>query len=297
MRLALATRALGAALLCGCPGSGPEHLPSASRVVSTTLESGAILKAGSTFSVTADGRGVVSATFGPRQISRFAEGPDATVTFDAAEFPEGGARLALSIQQAFSEPVVIDQVWIDHSPPELLRVENAVAGAGQSIRLLLWDAVALDRAELSLGELSETRQLQRTFASAQATVVEIPTAELAEGAFDLALTLWDAAGHQSAHTVPVVIDRTPPVAQILSPAEGAQVAGMLQVEVAASDNVAVAAVTLRANGSLVAVLAGGTSTLAVDTSVFPAGPLVLEVLARDTAGNPGEVHAVIVHVQ
>ena len=286
---ALSAACASAALLLGCPGPAPQSQFDATRISATTLEAGAILKRGDTFTVTADGSAVVTANFGPRQVARMVTKEEPTATFRAEEFPEGGAQLLLALRDnPFQSTWDAGEVWIDLSPPSLVRVDNAQAGAGQEIVFWFWDAVALERVELKLGEVRVERTLPRTFASTRAHEAKLNADDLPEGAHTLTMTVWDFAGNQGDLEQEVLIDRTLPVASFVAPSNGQTATGTLELEVWSEDNVAVGSVELRANGSLVAVLAGGRTSVTQDTSLFPKGLLTLTATARDTVGNLGE---------
>jgi hypothetical protein len=285
-----------AVVLAGCPAPDPMTGTRASTVLETSLRSGVFLKAGDAFTVTVDGAGVVNAQFGPRQISRYADEANPTVTFLADEFPEGGATMEFTLQSWWWNPLEVEQVWIDRTAPVLIRVENPVVGLGGNIELLLWDAVALDRAEIQVGEQRFEYPLPRETATSQVTRVALPASELSEGELQLSITVWDAAGNELQTEQTVVVDFTPPQVQFTAPQQGAVVSGQLELQVSAADNVQVRAVELRANGSLVAVLGGGQTTVTIDTGVFPRGELLLEARATDTAGNVGATAQVTVEV-
>ncbi len=284
--LACGLGALGA----GCPGPAPDGEFNATRIAEHSLTEGAILKRGDTFTVTADGSGVVTANFGPRQIARLVTEDAPTATFRAEEFPEGGARLVFALRDdAFGGGALdVGEVWIDLSPPSLVRVDNAEAGAGQAITFWFWDAIALEKADFEVQDVNLTRFLPRAFASTSAHAAEVPADDLPEGELTLSITAWDYAGNSVRMEQEVRVDRTLPTASFVAPGQGTAVTGTLEVELWSEDNLGVDGVELRANGSLVAVLAGGRTTVSLDTSLFPKGALELTATARDRVGNVGE---------
>ncbi|RKS77929.1 concanavalin A-like lectin/glucanase superfamily protein [Motilibacter peucedani] len=98
---------------------------------------------------------------------------------------------------------------------------------------------------------------------------------------------WRASGRGPA-------DTTPPKTAITSPAPGASVQGLTTVSATASDDTAVASVTLRVDGSVV-----GTDTSAPYEFAWAAsgaGSHTLVTTAQDAAGNTGSSSPVVVTV-
>lgn len=111
----------------------------------------------------------------------------------------------------------------------------------------------------------------------------------------LSAVAFDAAGN-SASSAPVTVgvlsgagpatpDTTPPTVAITNPGNGAKVSGMVTINVAASDNVAVASASLYLDGVLVST--GNRSTLAYkwNSRKSPAGAHTVSAVAKDTSGN------------
>lgn len=93
-----------------------------------------------------------------------------------------------------------------------------------------------------------------------------------------------------------VTDVLSPSAQILSPAAGAKVAGVVPVSVSAVDDVGVVRVELFVNGSLFATDTTSPFGFSWDTTQLPDGPATLLVRAYDAAGNAGASASVSVSV-
>jgi thermitase len=87
-------------------------------------------------------------------------------------------------------------------------------------------------------------------------------------------------------------DTTAPTVTIVSPREGATVAGTVGVEIDAHDNVGVSRVELYLNGTLFASSTHAVTTLAWDTTKSADGDYRLEARAYDAAGNVGTSAAV-----
>jgi len=79
-------------------------------------------------------------------------------------------------------------------------------------------------------------------------------------------------------------DSLPPTVAITSPT-GGTAAGLVPVDVSASDNVGVARVELYANNALVAIDTSAPYGFTVDSSKYAGGQLALEARAFDAAGN------------
>ena len=111
----------------------------------------------------------------------------------------------------------------------------------------------------------------------------------------LAARAYDAAGNSAvSQTVTVSVtsgappanpDTTPPVVKILSPASGSRVSGSVTVSVSATDNVALASVSLSIDGSTVATSNSGSISYKWNTRKVPSGTHTISAVARDTSGN------------
>ena len=80
-------------------------------------------------------------------------------------------------------------------------------------------------------------------------------------------------------------DTTPPVATIASPANGSRVSGKVSVNASATDNVAVASITLSIDGAKVATSNGAAINYKWNARKVTSGTHTISVLARDTSGN------------
>jgi len=121
-------------------------------------------------------------------------------------------------------------------------------------------------------------------------------AVLENGADDLGTGGWDvyyghgrvnaAAAVQLAQQAPVVDSLTPAVA-IVTPGMNSTVAGWVEVQVDASDNVGVQAVSLYADGQLVGTDSVAPYQFSWDSTSAAEGEVVLNAIATDGAGNEG----------
>ena len=296
-------RIAGLVILAAC-GSGcwlppyeetqaPDESERASRIVEVGLESGAFLGPGARFKVVTDGQGVVRAQFGTRMTSKLAS-PDAV--FEADDFPEGIASMVLSIDDRW-ERFEVERVHVDRTPPELVRLSGATLRSDDTLEALVWDAVMLDRVELAFGGANKVVPLPREQATASLVRARLAADALPEGFAEATVRVVDAAGNETVEALDLLVDRTAPTVGIVAPVAGAQVSGVFEVQVLAEDNLGPTTVTLRASGSAIAEVSGPDGRLVVDAALFPTGPLTIEAVARDGAGNLSEAAMVSVVVR
>lgn len=105
-----------------------------------------------------------------------------------------------------------------------------------------------------------------------------------------------AAAVQAAKTAVSNVDSTAPDASITAPFGFSTVTGLVPVNVSASDNVGVAKVELRVNGTLVATDTLAPYAFSWNSSAFANGMSTLVATAHDSAGNTVNSAAVAVNV-
>lgn len=91
-------------------------------------------------------------------------------------------------------------------------------------------------------------------------------------------------------------DTTPPTLSIASPVAGSTVSGLVAVNVGALDNVGVAKVELRANGSVIGTDISSPYGFSWDSTQLPNGAASLVAYAYDAAGNLASSSTVTVNV-
>lgn len=107
----------------------------------------------------------------------------------------------------------------------------------------------------------------------------------------------DASAAVKAAAVSVLaVDTQAPVAAISAPLASSTVSGVVAVNVNATDNVGVARVELKVNGSTVAVDSAAPFAFSWDSAGVPNGMASLVVTAYDAAGNAGASSTVSVNV-
>ncbi len=113
------------------------------------------------------------------------------------------------------------------------------------------------------------------------------TTPATDGAHVLTAVARDAAGNTTTSAaVHVTVDNSAPTVAISSPAEGAKVRGTISVAATASDNVGVAGVQFKLDGSnLGAEQTTGPYSVSWDTTGASNGAHTLTAVARDAVGN------------
>src|SRR5215469_3587567 len=84
-----------------------------------------------------------------------------------------------------------------------------------------------------------------------------------------------------------VTDTTPPSVSITSPASGAAVSGIIQVQGTATDNVGVTAIQFYADGTVLSSATSSPFAFSWNTANYANGSHTLQVTASDAAGNVG----------
>jgi thermitase len=117
------------------------------------------------------------------------------------------------------------------------------------------------------------------------------SAQVADGAHTLTAYAYDAAGNYSSHSVSIrvanAVDTAAPVVAISSPLAGSRVTKKTKVAAAASDDVAVAGMSLYIDGKLMTTTNTGTLSYSWNTQPAAKGIHTLRVDAIDAAGNVG----------
>jgi hypothetical protein len=128
------------------------------------------------------------------------------------------------------------------------------------------------------------------------------TTAVANGSYSLTAKAYDAAGNvgqSAAVTVTVsnpVVNSTPPVVSVTSPANASSVGGTTSVTASASDNVGVSRVDFYLNGALTASVNTSPYGYGWDTTTVANGTYTLSAKAYDAAGNVGQSSPVAVTV-
>jgi hypothetical protein len=107
--------------------------------------------------------------------------------------------------------------------------------------------------------------------------------------YKFAVTAYNDAGVESSYSNIVrVVEQSPPVVAIASPAGGTSVSGVVNIGVNASDNVGVTRVEYYVNGQLKGTETTAPYVYSWDTANLPLGGYTLTAKAYDAAGNVGQ---------
>ncbi len=120
-----------------------------------------------------------------------------------------------------------------------------------------------------------------SLAGTNATLIAIAHDAAGNSANSSAVTVTVASAAPS----PSVSDTTPPVVMIKNPANGSRVSGVVKVSASATDNVAVASVTLSVDGAIVAMTNASSIAYNWNTRKVTSGTHSISVTAKDTSGN------------
>jgi hypothetical protein len=90
-------------------------------------------------------------------------------------------------------------------------------------------------------------------------------------------------------------DTTAPVARILSPVHATCVGASTNINVSATDNVAVASISVYVDGALLAVANAGSLAYTWDSSHLTIGWHKITATAKDKAGNAGSTTIAVCH--
>ena len=126
------------------------------------------------------------------------------------------------------------------------------------------------------------------------------TANSANASHTLTVNASDAAGNVGSAFVtvsvsnPIVVDTTPPAATITNPLNGTTVTGVVNITVSATDNVAVAQVSIYVDGVLKCTDATAPYTCSWNTKKVSPGSHTITATAWDKAGNMASALAITV---
>jgi hypothetical protein len=123
------------------------------------------------------------------------------------------------------------------------------------------------------------------------------TTKKANGTYAVNARAYDAAGHVTASpyvnitvsngTTTPTADTTAPVAHILSPVHASTIGASVNINVSATDNVAVTSISVYVDGALIATGSTGSLAYTWDASHMTIGWHKITATAKDKAGNAG----------
>lgn len=218
-------------------------------------------------------------------VSRAVPPGGGAVSFDL-ELAEGRNRIAVvAVDVAGNAATAPRTIWLDSTAP-LVRVDSpahgAVFGPGNtSIPLLA-----------TIDDASPT-QVESTPVGVAASLppgggIALGTVVLREGLNLLSVVASDPLGRQGSHSVQVMLDTSAPDVAITAPAAASLVRQVVDFHAVAADAVpgsGIVSLTLRVDGSALAVFGQAPFEAQLDTALLTDGPHLLEAVAVDAAGN------------
>ncbi len=119
------------------------------------------------------------------------------------------------------------------------------------------------------------------------------TTMVMDGDYVLTVTASDDCNNTASDTINVTVDNTPPTVEIVSPPDGSEVFGTVDLVISAQDNECLEKVELYIDGQLVATEPGNNATnvdfiYEWDTTLFPEGEHEVTAIAYDCAGLTDE---------
>lgn len=176
-------------------------------------------------------------------------------------------------------------------------ISGSVLSAVASVVVAATDNVGVSRVELY-----QDGVLLGAASSAPASFTW-DTRTVANGACTLRAKAMDLAGNVATSTSVSVsvqnsaLDTTPPSVSIIKPHSSSSVSGTMQIEVTASDDVAVTQVQCFVGSSLLGTSTSSQSAFSWDTMQYPNGTYILQAQAFDAAGNSAAVSVPNIRVE
>ena len=180
------------------------------------------------------------------------------------------------------EPWLTEPIMIDVAPPSVeitAPQDGSYVGNVITIQADASDDVAVDRVEFYINGTLVFTDYDAPYEC------EWDTRQWADGIYVINATAYDTSGKSSYDTVTVTVDNTPPEGQILAPANGSYVRGIVPVNITGGD-ANLYEIGLYINDTLLATWTeNGTYTYEWDTTEWLDGLYVLELVVVDRAGN------------
>ena len=200
---------------------------------------------------------------------------------------------AVDFNNGFAERKVED-LLIDLTPP-IVEVGRAVVPArGPDAKLDLWvaDAWVLGKVTLEFAGVELVQEFEPGYPDTlgkewDQSIVSFDVARLPPGRGTARLNVTDAAGNAFERDFSLHVDALAPDIRLVRPAPKTRVSGRFEVEITSGGGSAEPVwVELFAGGARAAeLMAAPTAVVSLDATEFAPGPLALEAVARDEAGN------------
>lgn len=226
-------------------------------------------------------------------------GTSAAQSLPSLSLGEGYGTLTLQVFDSRGAHATreVSKLLVDLTPPEIVLMNETVRqgtnGSNTDVELWVADDWVLGSVRLEVGDTTVEREFPpgfpETFAKTwDASLVKFNSASLPAGRQWARIVATDAAGNLAEQSFELLVDATLPRVDILWPLPGASVEGLFEVRIDGSDVEGDVEIELWAGGSPLTTVLGPTATVQVDARDMVGGPLQLEAIAVDRAGNRSE---------
>ncbi|MBL8743704.1 MAG: hypothetical protein JNK04_21490 [Myxococcales bacterium] len=242
--------------------------------------------------------GLSSAAFTFRNsFSKPMSGVSGSVFAAGSELGEGQGTLVVQVNASDGSftRASVDDLLVDLGPPTAYLDDTVLPATGSELRFWISDDWVVSGYELDAGGTVFTETLEPGYPSTLGlewdfSLVSIPVEQLPVGSTVGSLRVFDAAGNNTILELPFVIDGQPPSVDISEPLADAAVSGTFNVAAsAADDNPFTVAINIYVGGVLVGTGVAPNTSVTLDASEFPLGPIELTAIAVDAAGNESPV--------
>lgn len=236
---------------------------------------------------------LVRASFS-REVSRSLTGKTSVdIAFRGEELGEGFGPLRVFVTNVSARRLEarVENLLVDLTPPEVQVEKKVVARDTGDVAFVVKDAWVLGSVEVEYEGVVQRTELPKVYPKTLGTAwdvtrVAFPARTFPEAKGRVAVRALDAAGNGLVQSFALEVDGTPPTVGIVAPADGSEVVEPFELALSSSDaGGGPTTIEVAVGGAPAAVLVGPAARLRVDTATLPRGPLVVEAVAIDEAGN------------
>jgi hypothetical protein len=223
-------------------------------------------------------------------------GSNEIATINGWQLGEGLGTLTLVAEDTFGATATrwVENLLVDLSPPEITLGETILPGDG-FVEAWIADAWVIGSATLRVGDVLLEHDFEDGYPSTLGeewdySLVKFDTSQLPEGHSEATMTAYDAAGNSTDTSFTLTIDSIPPDVQITSPAANTTVSGPFQVNLSATDpGDGPVWIEVSIGGTPAASAVGPSAIVALNADELTPGPVNLEAVAIDQAGNRSSI--------
>ena len=183
--------------------------------------------------------------------------------------------------------IVINVMNQDHTPPQV-KIVSPVNGTAVSKNVTI-DVHATDNMGIKYVTIMvDTVEIANLTSTPYRKVWN--SANVSDGVHDLTATAYDLMGNKGSDTIKITTanhDTTPPTVSFIYPKEGAELSGVVTIEISASDNLGVAKVELIIDSAIVKTFTSQPYRYNWTTTSVQNGNHTLNATAYDGAENKG----------